>query len=482
MQVLKDSETTARRHLPLIVAKSKNTLTERAKPRRLRTALVNMPFVSTLRPSVQLGLLKAIAARAGFSIDTFHLNLDFCAQLGNRAYEALCHHRGRMFGDWIFSLAAFGDRTPDRQDQFTSKFAEEVRALELAAGLGEAGLQRLRREEVPRFLAHLRDSVPWRDFDVVGFTSTFEQTVAAAALAREIRAVHPHVQIVFGGANLDGDMGKEVVRTFPVIDYGVSGEADTAFPQLLQVIGQADPVGIPGVIWRKDGQIISNPPSAPLGSMDELPMPEYDEYFERARALQLLPPGGSRDVMIPFESSRGCWWGAKKHCTFCGLNGTTMKFRAKSPERVAAELATLSRRYRSFRFEAVDNIMDHRYIKTLLPKLAEGDTSYALFYEIKSNVGREELGAPGLSDQWLAAEPAAPRSILCRLSSSGLCEAGSAGQCAAGAGVREWCRGGLLRGRYRREYLRAAPGVCAAPRDHRFARHRIFAELTSGLG
>lgn len=49
---------------------------------------------------------------------------------------------------------------------------------------------------------------------------------------------------------------------------------------------------------------------------------------------------------------------AKHHCTFCGLNGTAMRFRAKSPQRVLDELACLARRYRSFSFEAVDNILD----------------------------------------------------------------------------------------------------------------------------
>jgi ribosomal peptide maturation radical SAM protein 1 len=392
MQIQTDRIAPRRRQLDLIGASTAApALIQRALGRPPRTALVNVPFVSISKPSIQLGLLRAIGAKHGFPIETFHLNLDFCAQLGRKTYEALCHHRGRMFGDWLFSLAAFEDQAPDHEDRLPHQFQSEVQSLLRAAGLAEDGLQQLRRAAVPLFLASARDSIPWRDFDVIGFTSTFQQTVAAAALARQIRAIHPEACILFGGANLDGDMGKEVVRLFPVIDYAVSGEADTAFPALLSAIEHGDEKAIPGLIWRRNGAIFSTPQNAPLSAMDELPAPDYDEYFERAQQLKLLPEGGARDVMLPFESSRGCWWGAKNHCTFCGLNGATMKFRAKSPERVAAQLAEMSRRYRTFRFEAVDNIMDHRYVKTLLPKLAEGDTSYTLFYEIKSNVGREEL-------------------------------------------------------------------------------------------
>ena len=38
---------------------------------------------------------------------------------------------------------------------------------------------------------------------------------------------------------------------------------------------------------------------------------------------------------IPLETSRGCWWGMKHHCIFCGLNGKQMAFQDKSPDRVA---------------------------------------------------------------------------------------------------------------------------------------------------
>jgi ribosomal peptide maturation radical SAM protein 1 len=125
--------------------------------------------------------------------------------------------------------------------------------------------------------------------------------------------------------------------------------------------------------------------------MDALPVPNYDEYFERAEALELLPRAPRRDLHIPFESARGCWWGEKQHCTFCGLNGLGMGFRAKSAERLQEELAELSRRYRSFRFEAVDNILDVSYLKTLFTRLRDARRDYHFFYEIKSNLTREQI-------------------------------------------------------------------------------------------
>ncbi|MFD1049159.1 RiPP maturation radical SAM C-methyltransferase, partial [Kibdelosporangium lantanae] len=130
-------------------------------------------------------------------------------------------------------------------------------------------------------------------------------------------------------------------------------------------------------------------PAPPGDHLDDLPVPDYREYFDRAAGLGMTPG----EVWLPFESARGCWWGAKHHCTFCGLNGTSMRFRSKSPQRVLAELATQARTYRTFRFEAVDNILDMRYLGELFPAVTDGGYGYSFFYETKANMSRAQVRA-----------------------------------------------------------------------------------------
>jgi ribosomal peptide maturation radical SAM protein 1 len=160
---------------------------------------------------------------------------------------------------------------------------------------------------------------------------------------------------------------------------------------LAALAGGADPGAVPGVARRSGDGVSVTAPRPPYSRLDESPPPDYDEYFTRAEALGLQQPSGQRTVRIPFESARGCWWGAKHHCTFCGLNGSGMAFRAKSPRRVAGELAAQSRRYRSFRFEAVDNILDTAYLSGLFPELIASGTTYDIFYEVKANLSRDQL-------------------------------------------------------------------------------------------
>ncbi len=91
------------------------------------------------------------------------------------------------------------------------------------------------------------------------------------------------------------------------------------------------------------------------------------------------------------ETSRGCWWGAKHHCTFCGLNGDTMAFRSKSPERAFAEMAYLSRRHQTRRLGCVGRISTCGKCDTLFPRLAESGLDLDLFYEVKANLRYDQL-------------------------------------------------------------------------------------------
>jgi ribosomal peptide maturation radical SAM protein 1 len=261
-----------------------------------------------------------------------------------------------------------------------------------APGDPAEALRRLRSEAVPAYLDRLVESFPWDGVRVAGFSCTFQQNAASFALARRLKERYPGLITVFGGANFDGGMGIEYLRHLPYVDIVVVGEGDTALPRLLDVLATGgDPGTVPGVAHRRAGTLVVTPPEPPTTELDDLPIPDYTEYFDRSERLGLLTPAAHRDVEIPFESARGCWWGEKHHCVFCGLNGATMRFRSKSADRVFEELSHQARRYHSFRFEAVDNILDVRYLRDLLPRLAAESTGFDIFYEVKANLTRDQL-------------------------------------------------------------------------------------------
>jgi ribosomal peptide maturation radical SAM protein 1 len=357
----------------------------------LSTVLVSMPFMDADRPSIQLGLLTSIANGHGFPTRAVHANLEFAAQLGADDYRKLADHRGCLIGDWLFSVEAFGDAAPDPDGALLDEFAEDLNDLGPSPSAVRAWLLAVRSQYVPKFLDAMVNLIDWQRTDVVGFTSSFQQNTASFALARRLKARHPRLVTVFGGANFDGDMGLEFVRSVDWIDAAVIGEADEAFPRLLSALAAGeDPGPIPGVVSRLGGEVTSTTP-APVGGLDASPVPDYDDYFDRAERLGLMSGGARRRTWIPLETSRGCWWGAKHHCVFCGLNGTTMEFRAKSADQVLEELATLADKSGSFRFACVDNILDVRYLLELFPAIIDNGADYQFFYEVKSNLTRAQL-------------------------------------------------------------------------------------------
>jgi ribosomal peptide maturation radical SAM protein 1 len=366
-------------------------LQPQAPPAVSRVALVNMPFAMADRPSIQCGLLKAELTRAGHEADVVYLNLELAAEIGARLYKELSRQRfGELLGEWLFSVAAFGHRGDEAAYHDACGGLDEHCA---SLGLTFDDLCDWRKNRLPAWIATWAERIDWALYSVIGFTSTFEQNTAAFALARSIKERHPEIPIVFGGANFDGTMGKEFVRALPFIDYAVVGEGDTVFPLMVERLLRGEsPVGLAGVVGRgDDGAVLDGGPGAPVTDINALPDPDYDEYFatlfrlERDRVLHDASP------LLLFESARGCWWGQKQHCTFCGLNNNGMSFRSRAAAGVADQLGRLASRYQIVNFEAVDNIMSHRYLDELCPPLAERRYDYRIFYEVKANLTAAQL-------------------------------------------------------------------------------------------
>lgn len=353
-------------------------------------ALVCMPFGSAQRPSIQLALLAAIAERAGFRPEVIHFNLDLARRMTPSLYEEFCEHRGHMTGEWLFARAAFGSEAPATRKSYFEAFPSEARWAE-SIGQNEETLCEMQHELLPQFIDECVASRDWSRFRVVGFSSTFQQNTASLALARRIKQLFPGVLIVFGGANMEGEMGREVAHAFPFVDYVVSGEGDTVFPQLLvRLAGAKSAAGMRGVLANTAGGVTDGGAAAPVHDLNALPVPNYSHYFARADELGLLTEYQSL-WSLPVEGSRGCWWGQKHHCTFCGLNGEGMAYRSKTPARFLEELTELATKHRISAFTAVDNILDLKYLAGLFTGLAQTRTDYLFFFEVKANLDRAQI-------------------------------------------------------------------------------------------
>lgn len=347
--------------------------------------LIGMPWESAARPSLAIGTLVELARNAGFDCSVQHLNLVLSAKLGP-AYDAFAENVALFpLAEHFFAADLFGTTPLDSED-YLARFGGG------AAAEGEAAdpLHELRDRDIPAFLEEAARTIALSKPDIVGFTCTFNQVLASLALARRLKILLPEVTILFGGACVHGKMGQAYAKMFPQwIDYVFTGEADDSFPEWLEAYGAGEPDRpIRGIASRHGFQA-----GRPTANLDRLPMPTFDEFFDQRSKLEATGVVMRHVRHLPYESSRGCWWGESHHCTFCGLNNEGMLFRRKSSQRVVAELECLVERYGVTSFMASDNILDFKAYTGLLGDLAATEIDLDLFYEIKANVTRANVAA-----------------------------------------------------------------------------------------
>ncbi|CAL9332332.1 RiPP maturation radical SAM C-methyltransferase [Streptomyces sp. Tu 3180] len=357
----------------------------------MRVLLVNMPWAPIDLPSLALGILKrSVDERVPNSTaDVLHANIEYVDwitkntefTLEDYSYYAL----GSYFlgcGDWVFSSALYDD--PEwRVAEFTTAMANRVPGARME-------MTRALHVTAPDFVRHIAERIVELAPDVVGFTSTFQQNTAALAAAKYVKRLAPHIVTAMGGANCDGKQGEAVHRNFPFVDHVLRGEGEVSFPALIRALDAGEPLSeVPGLCWRDtDGTSVVNAMSTkPLPPAAILP-PDYSGYFER------LASSHARNWVEPklvVEGARGCWWGEKHHCTFCGLNGSFMEFRSKSPDVFYDEIMDLARRHRVLDMYVVDNILDMGYVKSVLPRIIDSGYDLRMHIEIKSNMRRGQL-------------------------------------------------------------------------------------------
>lgn len=349
-----------------------------------RVALVSMPWMSPAMPSIQLATLGAVLRADGIAHDVHELYLDFAARTGVALYGRL-GRLGEFNAEWVFARQYFGPEHGLHLDQFMDErpgFGLPTRALEARV---LRALDAVAREWLDDVVAGL----DWGSYDLVGFSLTLSQLASSVALARRLKLAHPDLVIVFGGAQCAGPMGRAILRCFPAVDAVVQAEGEPLVAELARRAHAGTLLAdLAGLAWRDAAGRVRYQPGEVLDvSAQRRPFLSYDSYFARLEAVGL---DDVVDPWIPFESSRGCWYGEKVQCTFCGLH-EIMEYRDHTHQRVLDELEHLWASHGVRRFFAVDLIMPRAYLGTLLPALEERARGWTFFYEVKANMRRHEV-------------------------------------------------------------------------------------------
>ncbi len=359
--------------------------------------LLVTPFLPREQPALGVSSLSAVLRARKYSSDVVYYNLKFLEHFPEHYYDVVANFASpHLLGEMMFSRALWEDRARSWYDYLeTLKEVRSARRSRSAATVSlfanieqeqyfwthALGAFEDLYENAPSIVEKWADEICENPPRVLGFSTTFQQNVPSLALAQAVRKRVDREQtaIVFGGSNCEGEMGRALTRAFDFIDYVVSGEGEISFAALVsELVDCRDPFKL----FQKNGHRFVQGES--VHEMDALPEPDFHDYFRTVSEMKRHWP-----LQLAAETSRGCWWGAKSHCKFCGLNGSTMAYRSKTPARAVEELASLAERYGVRRFMMADNILDTRYFASMLPAL-EG-YGLELFYEVKSNLRKSQV-------------------------------------------------------------------------------------------
>lgn len=369
-------------------------------PGRSRILLVNMPFAARNRPSFALSQLASLIRREHgehFDVEVCYLNQQFAEMIGVELYDTISDSLEHLYtgvGDWLFRRVAF-PQAPDNTQEYLRRFYRGSGWQDFVGTILDVSA---RIEDLCETLVE-RNGLD--QADILGFTSMFTQTVPGVALARLVKQRSPGTITLMGGANCEAPMGQVLARNLPSIDYVFSGPALHSFADFLGLVekGQGDRVsGIAGIVDRRT-LTLAGGGAGPLGrdrEINDTVVPDYTDFvrgFDRHRASS---PDADIEPELFFETSRGCWWGQRSHCTFCGLNGAGMEYRSMSPAAAVSQLNQLFQHSPwCSSYLCTDNILPRDYFDEVLPKLRTPEGA-SLYYEIKLPVSERHMQA--LSD------------------------------------------------------------------------------------
>ncbi len=190
-------------------------------------------------------------------------------------------------------------------------------------------------------------------YDIAGLSCMSVEFLGGLETAQSIRKISPGTHIIFGGQH-PTIMPDQAMRA-DCIDSISIGEGEDVWSEFLDRMSEGkDLLGVQGLWFRRDGEVVRNAPRNSYVDVDAVPMPAYhlldlERYFDID--FVRFPTVDRRAIQI--FTSRGCPY----RCIYChDLFGK--KFRGRKPELVWEEIKHLYDTYGIREFMVEDDIFN----------------------------------------------------------------------------------------------------------------------------
>jgi len=339
--------------------------------------LVSTPFAESSIPSIQLALLESYLKERDVSVITKHLYLNAAEIYELNNYNYLINSPNDSY---IAQLAFSKYLFPD----YWQKNLKKIRYYYENIILSDDNFKEILPfekylEKTDQFFKYAVHPFNWQKFDIIGFTLNYGQFLPSLAVSKKIKEKFPEKKIVFGGSSTISELGKRILETFEWIDYVISGEGEE--PLFLLSTGNKNLKSIPGLIYRKDNEVIINNNNLFI-DLNNIPFPNFRSYLQELSIVSdEVQQYYSLYGRLPIEFSRGCWW---NKCTFCNISAYHKKYREKTVDRFVEELNFLSESYNNLTFQVISCTLPQSDYRRLCEKIISLGKDFNLYIEARA--------------------------------------------------------------------------------------------------
>ncbi|MBN2719037.1 MAG: RiPP maturation radical SAM C-methyltransferase [Deltaproteobacteria bacterium] len=318
--------------------------------------LICPPFQHTTLSSIAVAGMATWLREHKVDCEEAYLHLELMRIVGKKTYDNSVERRKGNVAELLFAEAMHGDLAEPFASQLTEFFGDIEHRRNITKRFGVQCLQRITLSGA----------------DIIGFSTSYNQLSASLFLSDLVKR-NTTAKVVLGGTACTDVMGAAILKAYPFIDYVVSGFGEQP---LLDLCNGHSPTQ----------KLIEAPLPPELTTMS---LPDFRHFRREAEQYGM---DTSSEVNIQYQSSRGCWWGQKRHCTFCGIHRSHLSYEAKPVDMVVGDIRTLHERYGQ-PIMTTDAVLSLDHLRHAIPQLARFYHKPWLFYELKVNLTEPDITA-----------------------------------------------------------------------------------------
>lgn len=198
----------------------------------------------------------------------------------------------------------------------------------------------------------IADRVP-ADVDLIGVSCMYSnEWIYYKEVLGRLAISHSGIPLVVGGEHVTADP-EYSLRQSPQVRCAVLGEGEETLADLIEAVAAGLPLdGINGIAFlTADGTFVKTAARARIRSIDEIPLPSWDESPIENYLANGLGMAARRGRNMPMLASRGCPY----QCTFCSNpNMWGLQWLPRDPRLVLDEMKHWIQKYRVTHIEFYD--------------------------------------------------------------------------------------------------------------------------------